>query len=258
MNRIPAEPGRQPGGPRGAELLAHTAGLGEYFALPALGDGAGEELGTLLHDQAAVREFVDRTRSAIAESRKCDRSDIPVRLAASAFQLGVVARLLSPAIGAAASLGEVPMLTAGSVKWRTNEDHIPMFGFDQLDWVPAATPTLAAAAISASLLGTVVAPLNDTLRSAVSLSKHVSWGNTISAANGAVTVMALSRPEHERSGRAVVAALLATEYLARTGDFTRDAFVRRSCCLFYLAPQSGFCQDCVLTAADGSQPTGLD
>jgi len=252
MNGIPTVPGRRDG----AELLARIAELGEYFALPSI--AGGPEISALLHDRAAVVELVDRTRSAIAASRNCDPGSIPVRMAASSFQLGVVARLLSPVVGAAVALGEVPLLTPGSVRWQPTQDHVPRFGTSELEWAPASTPRRAAELISASLLSTVFAPLNDTLRSALSLSTHITRGNAISAANGAVTVMSLSRRELEVPGRALVTALLDTEHLVRTGDFVHGMFVRRSCCLYYQAPQSGFCQDCLLTVSDRSQSTAPD
>jgi hypothetical protein len=240
----------------GAALLAGTAELGDYFAIPALGVGEGEELATLLADDATVVAFVDRTRSAIARSMNCHCSLIPRRMAASSFQLNVVARLISPAVGAAAAFGMVPLLTPTSVRWQTTAHHCPQFGTTGLDWVRAPTPSRAAEVISASIVATVVGPLNEALRSAVSLSTRVSWGNTISAANGAVTVMSMSRPDLEPAGRALVRALLDTGSLTDTGHFAGGQFVRRSCCLFYQAPRSGLCQDCVLTVPDGSQHTG--
>ena len=109
--------------------------------------------------------------------------------------------------------------------------------------------------ISDSLLATIVGPLNETLKTTASLSDRVSWGNTISAANGAVTVMAMSRPDLEQSGRALVRALLDIGPLHDTGDFDGGRFVRHSCCLFYQAPSGGLCGDCVLTVSGGSQQT---
>lgn len=78
------------------------------------------------------------------------------------------------------------------------------------------------------------------------LSRKVMWGNVMSAANGAVTVMALSQPQYESRGRELVRALMETENLSGTARFEHNKFVRRSCCLFYLAPNSGLCGDCVL------------
>lgn len=232
----------------GAALLAGTGALGGYFAVAAWDDDRGDELAALISDEATVREFVDRTRSAVAASTGCDPSRIPLRMAASSFQLNVVARLISPAVGAAALYGVVPVFTPTSVRWDAADHHSPRFGTSGLDWVDAPTPLHAAEVISNSLLTNVVGPLHETLRATASLSARVSWGNAISAANGAVTVMAMSRPDLEPAGRALIRALLETETLAGTGHFVGGRFVRHSCCLFYQAPRSGLCQDCVLDA----------
>lgn len=254
MDNIPT-PAREPAAPFDrAELLLRTADLGEYFALPEPDEGQWQELPLLLNP-ATVIDFVDRTRAAIAASAGCNTSSIPVRLAASSFQLGIAARLLSPAIGAATCFGAVPVLTVESVKWKATAHHSPRFGITELEWINAETAARAAGVISASVLTAILRPLNETLRSVTALSLRVTWGNVISAANGAVTVLAMSRPEHESRGRAVVRALMDTEQLMNTGSFAHGKFVRRSCCLFYLAPESGLCTDCVLTVSDRSQQT---
>lgn len=232
---------------------ARLAELGEYFALPRRVPGHGQELSTLLHP-ATVLDFVDRTRVAIAASAGCDTDDIPVRLAASSFQLGVVARLLSPVMGAATCFSAVPVITAHSVAWEPDA-HAPRFAMADLEWVGAESVTVAATAIAASVLTTILGPLNAVLRSAAALSSHVTWGNVISAANGAVTVVAMSRPQYESRGRALVEALMDTENLRETGHFVRGRFLRRSCCLFYRSPGSGLCDDCVLDVATLLQRT---
>jgi ferric iron reductase protein FhuF len=232
----------------GAALQAGTAALGGYFAMPAFGVDDGAELATLLADGAAVRAFVERTRAAIAASTNSDPSRVPLRMAASSFQLNVVSRLISPAVGAAALYGVVPVLSPTSVRWTATEHHSPRLGATITEWLPAPTPTRAADLISNSLLVNVFGPLAETLRTATSLSARISRGNAISAANGAVTVMALSRPDLEPAGRALVRALLNSGPLTGTGHVTDGHFVRRSCCLFYQAPGSGLCQDCVLDA----------
>jgi ferric iron reductase protein FhuF len=232
----------------GAALLAGTAALGGYFAIPTLGADDGEDLATLLSDHDAVRTFVERTRSAIAAPSDGDPNAIPVRVAASAFQLNVVSRLISPVVGAAALYGLVPALGPTSVRWTATETHSPRLGVTAPDWLPAPTAALAAEAISKSLLANVVEPLAGTLRATAALSTRISRGNAISAANGAVTVMAMSRPDLAPAGRALVRALLTEGPLADTGHLVGGHFVRRSCCLFYQAPGSGLCGDCVLDA----------
>ncbi|MDX1888077.1 (2Fe-2S)-binding protein [Mycolicibacterium sp. 050158] len=241
--------------PDATALLAETARLGGYFAMAGQGTDRGAHLSALTVDPAAVAGFTDRTRSAIAASMGCDPHRIPIRLAASSFQLNVVSRVISPVLGAAVCGGRVPLFTPESVRWRDTGAHTPQLHTTEVECAPAPTSTAAAGLIAESLLSTIVGPLNDTLRSTMSLSSRVSWGNTISAANGAVTVLAMSRPDLEKLGRALVQALLGVGPLRGAGQFTGAGFVRRSCCLFYQAPGAGLCQDCVLTVSDGSLPT---
>jgi ferric iron reductase protein FhuF len=170
-------------------------------------------------------------------------------LAGSSFQLGVAARLLSPAIGAAVTLGMIPRLTATSVTWRATGHHFPRFGVETVEWADGGTPGQAATVIVSSVVENILDPLNEALRSTTALSPTVMSGNVISAANGAVTVLAMSHPHAENRGRALVRALLDTDRLAGTGTFEHGRFVRRSCCLFYLAPGGGLCGDCVLAVS---------
>lgn len=235
----------------GTALLSATATLGGYFAIAAQGADEGAHLATLMH-AATLTTFTDRTQSAIAASTACDPNRIPRRLATSSFQLNVVSRLISPVLGAAVAGGAVPLFTPESVRWLATDGHSPHFETVDVECAPAPTAIRAAELISDSLLTTIVGPLNEALKTSASLSNRVSWGNTISAANGAVTVMAMSRPELEPSGRALVRALLDLGPLRDTGAFDGGRFVRHSCCLFYQAPSGGLCGDCVLAVSDGS------
>jgi ferric iron reductase protein FhuF len=103
------------------------------------------------------------------------------------------------------------------------------------------------------VVATILGPLHDALSAATALSSQVTRGNAISAANGAVTVLAMSRPECEPRGRAIVRALMDTEHLMGTGSFVGEKLVRRSCCLYYLAPGAGLCADCVLASGRSQQ-----
>ena len=106
----------------------------------------------------------------------------------------------------------------------------------------------AASAVSA------LTSLGATLSVLTSLSGRITSGNITSAANGAVTVLGLSRPDRVMRGRALVRALLDTAALTGTGCFRDGHFVRRSCCLYYQVPQSGLCGDCVLAVPTASHP----
>lgn len=227
-----------------ATHLAELATLGGYFTLPTDSAGQSRCLSELFTDES-IRDHIDRTRAAIATSTGCATDRIPVRMAASSFQLGVAARLLSPAIGSALCLATIPVLDQRSVRWLPADGHAPQFTVTETDWIPVTAAT-SARVISESVIP-VLTDLGARLDTLVSLSPRITLGNLTSAANGAVTVLAMSRPRLEIAGRALVGALLGTEALTGTGSFPDGRFRRNSCCLFYQAPQSGLCGDCVLT-----------
>ncbi|MCX2712025.1 (2Fe-2S)-binding protein [Mycolicibacterium sp. J2] len=241
------------GGTSGGAELAQLAALGEYFALPVLAnvdpDTEWQCLPALFTD-ATLTDHVRRTHAAMTAAAECSPQRIPVRVAASSFQLGVAARLLSPVIGAALCLGAVPLLDLYSVRWCPSHGHTPRFAVTGPEWAG----TNSAGTISATVVSALLA-LGDHLDRLFALSTQVSRGNIASAANGAVTVLGMTRPDLLVSGRALIQELVHTGALAGTGSFIGDRFTRRSCCLYYQVPRSGLCGDCVLAA---SQPGGAD
>ena len=126
------------------------------------------------------------------------------------------------------------------------------FGAAALEWRDARDAAAAAAVIDTGLLREVLAPLIDRVRTEVALSPQVMWGNVVSSANGAVTVLGMSEESLVSAGRRLVTALAGTPMLrgtvTGTGATADDPFRRRNCCLFYLAPHGGLCGDCVLRA----------
>ena len=239
--------------PDGAGDLAALAEFGEYFALPvATADGQWRPLPELF-DEPMLSEHVRRTRAAMAGHAGCALTRVPIRVAASSFQLGVAARLLSPVIAAALCFDAVPRLDNASLRWQLSANHAPRFAVVPPQWSIAPTPPAAARLIADSVVG-VLTDLGAHLHTLTSLSAQITRGNITSAANGAVTVLALSRPQCDAAGRMLVRALLDTEALTGTGAFVDGRFRRRSCCLYYRAPRSGLCGDCVLTAAPASAP----
>lgn len=236
------------GAPDRARYLAELSTLGGYFALTSVNGHQWQCISTLFTD-VVLTDHVDRTRAAIAASAGCPSAQIPIRMAASSFQLGVAARLLSPVIGGALSLGAVPILDAQTVRWAPSGGHAPQFAVAETAWTPVRSTT-AAQVIMASVLPVLI-ELGDRLNALVALSPRITLGNLTSAANGAVTVLAMSRPHLDSPGRALVRALLAIEPLTGTGAFVGGRFRRRSCCLYYQAPESGLCGDCVLTQNPG-------
>jgi hypothetical protein len=230
-----------------AALAGQVGELGEYFTLTAA-EGAGwQPMSALLSDGAAVRDQVTRTRRAIAAGANADMAAIPVKVAASALQLSIASRLLSPALGAATCFGAVPLLTSSCVFWRGGSGHALELAVADVTWVDEATPRDAAGLIAESLIDDVLRRLNLAFRTSAALSPQVARGNVASAANGAITVLAQSRPHDEARGRALVGALIESPSLLGTAEPSGRPFRRNSCCLFYLVPGSGYCGDCVLT-----------
>lgn len=223
--------------------LAELNALGGYFALPTDPVPQSRCL-TEFFDEDVLASHIGRTRDAMAASADCSSDRIPIRTAASSFHLGVAARLLSPVIGGALCSGGVPVLDNRSVRWVPTDGHAPQFAVPDPTWEVVTSDT-SAQVITASVIP-VLTELGTRLNAVVSLSPRITLGNLTSAANGAVTVLALSRPQLETAGRALVRALLRSEPLSATGAFVGGRFRRNSCCLYYQAPRSGLCGDCVL------------
>lgn len=223
------------------------APLGEFFVLPAADGDMWMPITSLLSDAATVRDYADQTRTAIAASMGVGTADVPIKAAASSAHLSITARLLSPVVGAAVCLHTVPLLGPDSIRWQRDSSHRPILGVTHLDWVAVTGAEQAAAAIIDSIVEGVLRPLNETMRSATALSPQVLWGNIASAANGAVTVLSMSRPQDEPRGRALIAALLAAHPLSGAAEFVGSRFMRRNCCLYYRIPGGGYCGDCIFT-----------
>lgn len=223
------------------------APLGEFFAMPAAAEGSWMPITSLLSDAATVRDYAYLTRTALASSMGVAAADVPLKAAASSVHLSVAARLLSPVIGAAVCLDAIPLLGSDSLYWQQDSSHRPMLGVADLAWAAVTGPAQAATLITDSLVEGVLRPLSETMRSATALSPQVLWGNVASAANGAVTVLSMSRPGDQRHGRALIAALLSAHPLSGTAEITSGRFMRRNCCLFYQVPGGGYCGDCIFT-----------
>ncbi|CAM3712571.1 (2Fe-2S)-binding protein [Mycolicibacterium frederiksbergense] len=227
----------------GTDVLEELSRMGGYFALAPVGPDA------VPYPQLATTEFVtrfaDATRTAIAASVRVPVHTVEARAAASSFQLGVAARLLSPMIAVALCRQAIPVLTPNNLFFSA-QNHAPVFSVADIE-IRAARDTESAARGISELLPELFEPLHLTLRGVAALSPLVSTGNVASAANGAVTVLAMTHPRVEPAGRALVAALLAHAPLTGAGRLDRGNFTRHSCCLFYKVPGAGLCGDCVIS-----------
>jgi len=195
-----------------------------YFALesPPTLDGWAS-LAELVDSPSALVARVEITRAAVGAPDQ--------RVAASIDFLGVVARVLSPALRSAVDTDIVPRLSLGAVWWRPA---VP--GPMRLSY--RAVPAAPAAEFVPAVVSPVVAPLVAAYRASFALSAKVLWGDVASALNGAV--LSLGR------GTSFVRTVLSQPPLAGTARALPPTFVRNSCCLFYRVPGAGLCADCIL------------
>jgi hypothetical protein len=242
-------------------LREALAALGPWFVVQQPGAG-WQPLSALLTAPEPLAERVDAVKAALGGDL------VPVRVAASVAQLGLVARLVAPAFGAAVLEGRVPALDQAS--WQPGiGGPMPLALSDEaLSGVAAGDPApISIGELAPISIGELAGAFTDRvlegpvrdlveLTAALSVSRQVLWGNVASGLNGAASMMTKSRPDLEATVR-----LLATDILNRpplrgtaTGTgvagMVAGAFRRRSCCLLYrIAPPGpkSLCGDCVIT-----------
>jgi len=247
----------------GPTLLNGLAAFGPYFAVDThppicTAPPPWSRLSVLLESPAALGKRASAVRIALAAGRPAGA--IEFRVAVSVAQLGLAARLLSPAIAVAAAYGRPLALNPDAVWWQ------PVLGgpfplslpADAAGAGPTRTgsnpggtgdPGHAAGLLRDSLLDGPVRQLVE-IAAGLSVSRTVLWGNVASAVNGAAAMVARNRPSLAEPARAVGSTLLQYGPLAPafTGTLV-GGFRRRSCCLIYRAspgPRPPVCGDCVL------------
>jgi hypothetical protein len=231
----------------GAALLADLAALGPYFAVEVHRPGSPlrppwQSLGELTGSPGALAGRIGEVRERLAAAAGCPAAAVEFRVAASIAQLGLCARLLSPALGAAATGRTLPV-DVGQARW------VPALGGPfRLSLAEAAIAAEAGTAATAALLAGPITQIVGAVE-AMAVSPHVLWGNVASAVNGAAAMIAAARPDLAGPAAETAAAMLANPAL--TGTFQGRplrGFRRRNCCLIYrLSPeQPAYCGDCVL------------
>ena len=231
----------------GARLAADLAALGPYFAVEVHRPGSPlrppwQPLGELVGSPEALAGRIGEVRERLAAAAGRPAADVEFRVAASIAQLGLCARLLSPALGAAAA-GQVLSVDAAQARW------VPALGGPfRLSLADTAVAAEAGAVAPTALLAGPVAQIVRAVQ-AMAVSPQVLWGNVASAVNGAATMIAAARPDLTGPAAEAAAAMLRYPPLAGTyrGHPLRG-FRRRNCCLIYrLSPSPpAYCGDCVL------------
>ena len=105
----------------GARLLADLAALGPYFAVDVHHPGSPvrppwQPLGELTSSPGALARRIGEVRERLAAAAGCPAAAVEFRVAASIAQLGLCARLLSPALGAAAA-GRALSIEVAQARW---------------------------------------------------------------------------------------------------------------------------------------------
>jgi hypothetical protein len=178
--------------------------------------------------------------------------EVETRVAASAVHLGLVARLVSPALGAAI-LGHRVDLRPGGLWWQDTVGGP----------VPLSVPAGDAGNLGEwdqRLLNELLVPVTAATARLVPVSGRVLRGNVASAVNAAAAQVARQRPDLADDAWRAAARLLAGPWLRDEPHPPGPAFRRSSCCLFYrLAPgnPSAVCGDCVLAGRRGGRQERL-
>jgi FhuF 2Fe-2S C-terminal domain len=230
-----------------ARLLADLAALGPYFAVDVHRPASPlrppwQPLDALIGSPDALAGRIGEVRERLAVAAGCPAAAVEFRVAASIAQLGLCARLLSPALGAAAAGRALPV-DVGQARW------VPALGGPFRLSLPE--DAVAAGAGPAGAAALLAGPITQIVRAveAMAVSPLVLWGNVASAVNGAATMIAAARPDLAGPAAGIAAAMLANPALTGTyqGRPLRG-FRRRNCCLIYrLSPERrAYCGDCVL------------
>jgi hypothetical protein len=235
-------------------VLDDLTALGPFFAVashpPAAAPGAPwRSASELTSPSGPLRGRIASAREALAARGGRPVGEVEARVAASAVHLGLIARLVSPALGAAVLRGQVDMRPAGLWWQDVTGGPVPL----SVPMPPGGGET--AKEWDRALLDETVAPVTAAVARLVPVSGRVLWGNVASAVNAAAAQVARHRPDLAGDAWRAAGRLLGRPWLRDEPHPPGPAFRRSSCCLFYrLAPAnpSAVCGDCVLGGRAGS------
>lgn len=213
-----------------AEALRDVAArLGGFFALdttPARSAGARVVHAGLAERARAVNDHYDTAAEP--------------RIGASIAHLGLAARLWSPVLACALVHGIVPSVSA--VEWSGEGSALRLP--DPEGRRAPELPALADAVYAEvdSVLERVESGL------AIKVAPRLLAGNSASALVGSAAQLLRIRPDLKAEVSFLARELLDSGRLRGTGRIIGPGptFRRRSCCLFYRAPNGGKCGDCCL------------
>ena len=229
---------------------ARLADLGPFFAVhrhvPPAGPAAPwRPLDELARPGVALDARVQQVRAALAARGGRPVERIDRRVAVSVAHLGLVARLIAPAIGAA-TLGESMPVDIARLWWQDElGGPYPLSVADP----PADPPVDPPADPPADpLTGSAVEAITRACLAGYSVSPRVLWGNVASAAASAAGLIGAIRPDLAGAARRAADEVLADQRVESGALRAGPGFRRRSCCLIYRLAGStaAVCGDCVI------------
>ncbi|MGH3768642.1 MAG: (2Fe-2S)-binding protein [Pseudonocardiaceae bacterium] len=216
-------------------------------------------MGELVDDPKILLDRVIAVRAALAAAGGQAPGAVELRVAASVAHLGLVARLLSPALAVAVTSGVLLEVDLPGTRWqRMLGGAFPLSlprdtGPDARDYEGDPDPARVAGLLASRVLD---GPIRDLVEVTLplSVSRHVLWGNVASAVNGAASMIATCRPAWADRSSVIASLLLEQQPLRDTSSGSVGVgFRRRSCCLIYRAAPAAagaVCGDCVLSRRD--------
>lgn len=236
-------------------LAALGPSFGPFFAIDRHPAGAVPTAGwramTDLTGPGPVLDArVQRVRQALATRGDRSPDRIEQRVAVSVAHLGLVARLIAPAVGAAALGATLPSAAAG-LWWQDELGGPYPLSVARPGPGPGVASDERCGRDALRLPGSPVEAITDACLAAYSVSARVLWGNVASAAVSAAGLVGAARPDLAGRARDAADALLADHRVEGGTLRAGPGFRRRSCCLIYrlVGSTAAVCGDCVLGAA---------
>jgi FhuF 2Fe-2S C-terminal domain len=231
-----------------AGLAGGLSGLGPFFAVRVHRPGAvpappWRPLRELTERPEPLLRRIRAVRAALAGQG----GEVPLRVAASVMQQGLAARVLAPAVAAAALGGPGWLdLRLGGLWWQDRLGGPVPLSVPE----PGGGPRGGALAVA---LDEVIVPISVATGRLVPVSGRVLRGNAASAISSAAALVAAQRPGLAPAALAAARSLAGHPWLSGEPAPPGPGFRRSSCCLIYqLSPgrPRQVCGDCVLAPAD--------
>ncbi|HEY6425402.1 MAG TPA: (2Fe-2S)-binding protein [Pseudonocardiaceae bacterium] len=243
-------------------MLRDLAAFGPFFAVQthppdSLPRKPWHAMNELVEDPDVLMGSVAAVRARLAAGGGQPPDAVELRVAASVTHLGLVARLVSPALAVAVTSGRLVELELASTWWqRVLGGAFPLSVTRDADTRhanPEPKPERVAGLLASRVLD---GPVRDLVEATMplSVSPRVLWGNVASAVNGAASMIAAGQPASADRSRVIASLLFDQPPLRGTSVISaQGGFRRRSCCLIYRAAPNAagaVCGDCVLSSED--------